>query len=307
MSLGHGASIVRNGLVFHYDASNTQKSWKGKPTTNLISYPNWASGTDNNFTGWTRDNANINVVKATYLDKSCIKLTRASGDTGWNGIAGQITQLLPNTTYTETIKYAVPSGMSQPIRFYLPEFNSSGTVINYRYYLTAQSATDGWKTFTYTFTTDSTAVSWGNYKIDWYITASTGLETIYIESIQLEQNSFATPFVAGVRSDAQSILDLTKNNTITVNNLTYTSTGGFTFNGSSRLTTTLTGSASESAYTRIVWVKPTATSGEMKSAILNQIGNNSDMAVGIENGYAAFHQYTKSTTGSDGDYSFKGP
>lgn len=35
MSLGHGASIVKTGLVFHYDMGNTAKSWKGRPTTNL--------------------------------------------------------------------------------------------------------------------------------------------------------------------------------------------------------------------------------------------------------------------------------
>lgn len=34
MSLVHGASINRNGLVFQYDMANTAKSWKGKPTTN---------------------------------------------------------------------------------------------------------------------------------------------------------------------------------------------------------------------------------------------------------------------------------
>lgn len=255
MSIYTGPEITNSGLVFHYDMINDQKSWKGKPTTNLIKYPDWTTGTDNNFSGWIRDNTNINVVKDTYLGKSCIKLTRASGDTGWNGIAGEIIQLQPNTTYTETINYAVPASMSQPIRFYLPEFNSSNAVINYRHYLTAQSATNEWQTFTYTFTTDATATSWGKYKIDWNTTASTQLETIYIQNIQLEQNSYATPFVNGTRSNTQAIIDLTKNNTITINSLNYLSNNKFNFDGTNSFYIPTIDFSNEQ--TIEIWLKPT--------------------------------------------------
>lgn len=64
------------------------------------------------------------------------------------------------------------------------------------------------------------------------------------------------------------------------------------FDGASRITFTLSSSSSETGYTRIVWVKPTTSSADMKSVMLNSIGNNSDMAVGWEAGYPAFHQYT---------------
>ena len=36
MSCHAGPNIVENGLVFCYDMNNTQKSWKGAPTTNLV-------------------------------------------------------------------------------------------------------------------------------------------------------------------------------------------------------------------------------------------------------------------------------
>ena len=39
MSLAHNPSIATNGLIMYYDMNNTQKSWKGSPTTNLITYP----------------------------------------------------------------------------------------------------------------------------------------------------------------------------------------------------------------------------------------------------------------------------
>lgn len=34
MALNHSSKVITDGLVFYYDAENTSKSWKGKPTTN---------------------------------------------------------------------------------------------------------------------------------------------------------------------------------------------------------------------------------------------------------------------------------
>ena len=36
MALTHSPNIVTTGLVFSYDMGNTEKSWKGQPTTNLV-------------------------------------------------------------------------------------------------------------------------------------------------------------------------------------------------------------------------------------------------------------------------------
>ena len=40
MSCHAGPDIVENGLVFCYDMNNTQKSWRGKPTTNFAYFQN---------------------------------------------------------------------------------------------------------------------------------------------------------------------------------------------------------------------------------------------------------------------------
>lgn len=232
MALSHSPSIITNGLTFYYDMGNTQKSWKGAPTTNLITNPDWQLGTDNNFTGWFRSDAtNINVVRSKYLGEDCIKLTRNSGDTGYDGIRTSAgLSLSTSTTYTENIVYAVPYNMSQPLRFYTPE-RTNGVVTDYRHYLTALNATSGWQTFKYTFTTSATATSWDGVSIDWNTTTSTQLETVFIKSIQLEQGSFATPFVNGTRSNTQAILDLTNRNTVTASSLAYNSNNTFSFNG----------------------------------------------------------------------------
>lgn len=80
-----------------------------------------------------------------------------------------------------------------------------------------------------------------------------------------------------------------------------------TFNGTNRVTTDIPGINSEVQYSRVIWVRPTSHSGDMKSVMLNSIGNNSDMAIGFQNGYPAFHQYTNSNgPGTSGDLSITG-
>jgi hypothetical protein len=134
--------------------------------------------------------------------------------------------------------------------------------------------------------------------------------TVKIADVQVE-TGYASGFLengASTRSNTQALLDLTGRNTITANSLTYNSNGLFSFGGSSRLTLTLSGSATSTEYTRIVWIKPTQSTVDTKSVMLNQIGNNSDMAVGIENNKAVFHQYTRTNTSgtTDGDYTASG-
>jgi len=54
---------------------------------------------------------------------------------------------------------------------------------------------------------------------------------IYIRNVQLEESSFATPFVNGTRSNTEAIIDWKSNNTISPVDLVYTSDNKFTFNG----------------------------------------------------------------------------
>ena len=53
--------------------------------------------------------------------------------------------------------------------------------------------------------------------------------TIDYCGFQLEAGSYATPYVNGIRSNTQAILDLTGNNTVNATSLTYLSDGTFTF------------------------------------------------------------------------------
>ena len=48
MTTSTNQKIVTRGLKYAWDMNN-KKSWKGKPTTNLLSNPDFSNGT----TGWT--------------------------------------------------------------------------------------------------------------------------------------------------------------------------------------------------------------------------------------------------------------
>jgi hypothetical protein len=84
---------------------------------------------------------------------------------------------------------------------------------------------------------------------------------ILYKNPQVELNSFATPFVAGTRSNTQAIVDITSNNTLTTTSLTYASNGTVTFNGINNYATISTFiNKPTTALTCEAWIKPTKAS-----------------------------------------------
>lgn len=276
--------------------NNTGKSWLGAPTINRVT-PTWTS--------WGIDGSGtVNIGTRTILSDWHCRINDYNHNTRQSIY---VTGLSGSTTYTFSVKFKKLEG-APTLRFQLQSYNG-GTFLGAVFPTTVQlglSDKEGWQTAYYSYTTASGAdrVLWFMQDGDDYTTYTHSFE---LKEPQCEQQSFVTPFVSGTRSNTQALVDLTGNNTLTLTSLTYASNGTFSFNGSNRINFTMTGSASLTAYTRIVWIKPTASSSDMKSVMLNTIGNNSDMAVGIANGYATFHQYTNSNgTGVNGDLNISG-
>jgi hypothetical protein len=82
-----------------------------------------------------------------------------------------------------------------------------------------------WRKYTLTFTPNNPLA------ISYWFPGSGGIK-YDIANIQFEAGSVANNFAPGTRANTQSILDITGNNTITANSLTYSSDGTFSFNGS---------------------------------------------------------------------------
>jgi hypothetical protein len=235
MALLHSPQIVTDGLVFYYDMANSQKSWKGKPTTNLtpdLSIGAIQAGPTVTYVGvengWKKYSLNGTWSAGTYpysIGISAITftggVTYSSGVYIKTNVPGKFASLFTGMNY-----------VNQPM-------NNSGTSFSI-----AQSDGSifvGRRDFQYTGTSAQTGYLISQPIVGQVFNGAT--DFVYIKDGQIEVGEYNTPFVAGTRSNTQAVVDLTGNNTVTANSLTYASDGSFSFNGSSN-DVTISGPAS---------------------------------------------------------------
>lgn len=228
MALGHSPQIVTNGLVFAYDMANTQKSWKGAPTTNLIS----ASG------------INASVLSA-YPNMSVSQVVEPESPSGYamqmqgqTGVTVSARSAMgENTNYPTSgtayisimVKKVGPGSAIQPGVWSGAAWYAMSPLDGGSIYIT-----DTYRRFGVLATMGASsppAVGFSMFQYSGNIADTTTITKWH--SPQLEVQSFATPFVGGIRSNTQALIDLTGQNTITANSLTYASDGTFNFNGTS--------------------------------------------------------------------------
>jgi hypothetical protein len=268
MSLGHGASIVRDGLIFAYDMGpnpGANKSWKGAPTTNL-QLPNVAD--------WT-NTAVVTLLSEISPIKTPVYSITDNNSGSYLSSIRNITVPNDSNTYTISIYIKKTFGATSarlgfncgftggtPVQFF-PRFNSDTGIGN-----TGSSDDLGfWWRWKFSMTNNST----GNTTLYCQFYPATGFYnssdnaaatgTATVSSVQIEQSTFATPFVNGTRSNTQALLDWTGNNTITANSLTYNNGGTFSFNGTSDYLNAGNSTAVQitGSITMEAWVNPVAT------------------------------------------------
>lgn len=120
-----------------------------------------------------------------------------------------------------------------------------------------------WQKYTYTFTPVNP------YCISYWFPSSGNMK-VDLANIQFESGSIANNFVAGSRSASSAILDMTGNNTITANSLTYASDGTFSFNGSNNYITAALSNYLNMPpeFTLEAWVKPLSATSDRAIIIL---------------------------------------
>lgn len=295
MSLGHGASVVRNGLVFHYDMNNDKKSWKGKPTTNL-----WATQANvsdlNRFNNWQMPGVPgaVSAITTDYgtwngATKSSIwKVTVGTGtmqsyaswrlclDTGLSSLGstrrlqakvkmlrGSITDLgfhngggTGSWTYTAIDPADIPGGISNKTDWYLLSMQSN------------------WSS-----TTVGQCIGIGILSQD--------IEFLVAEPMVALDATSTVPYTPNARSNTEALIDLTGNQTITANSLVYNSDGTFSFNGSSDyITTGFTRGTLGNMLTMFAWYKYTGTSGRGYTPIFGGLepGTGTEFFIGKNTG-----------------------
>ena len=263
MSNYTGVDIVNSGLVLYYDANNTKKSWKGKPTVNFIGNGHFAGGL-----GIENESGSYGTYSIVQLENpgdSSYVLRQSGGALGGeyevHVRSGLPTSLNPNTTYCMSCWVAVTpdyDGDSQTHHSRWYDGSGIGNTTGGTGAVVETQVVGGltWERRYQTFTTPSTTS--GQYQ--WYIGYPTGGTKgyRYVTNVQLEESSYPTPYVSGSRSATQAVVDMTGNNSITASSLTYNSDGSFSFNGSSNYISIPNPVPSNAPYTILQWVKPDA-------------------------------------------------
>lgn len=259
MSLGHNTSVVRDGLVFYVDSNNIQKSFKGKPTTNL-QLPN--------IIDWT---GSAGVALQSEMSPIGTPVYTVTDDNSGSYLARGRSITVPNDSATYTYSIYVKK-----------TYGATSAMLGFNYGITGGTAV----TYNSRFNSDTGAggsgvVDLGNWWRWWFqaVNNSTGNTTLYcdfypatglhgggdnatatgvatVSSVMIEASTFMTPFVSSTRSNTQVLLDLTSNKTVTAGSLTYASNNTFSFNGSSDYYVFDTPCVNGAPHTVIQWAKP---------------------------------------------------
>jgi Concanavalin A-like lectin/glucanases superfamily len=232
MSLSHSPSIVTNGLVMYYDTNNTQKSWKGAPTTNLVSTVPYTSTVYDSCSGPVITTISDATGQSRTVNRYTI--TAGSGVTPRARIIA--TGLIAGVDYSFSAKIRYNGGTyAQAWYIDSSKGNPEGGNNNNTFTTHGKNSVylgNGWYQLTenFNFATCVTGGAWANFGL--YAGDATYInQTFDAYDIQFEQNTIATPFINGTRANTQAVIDLTGKNTITATSLTYASNNTFSFNG----------------------------------------------------------------------------
>lgn len=242
MACFSGPEITQNGLVFHYDISNFQKSWRGKPTTNL------ASGNFFNGNGNFTVNRNVSDIMPD----------------GSDGIARELNaQTVVDANRTVSIgSYSLTAGLTYTLSFYVKNINCTGfsgnlysptlgRVIGGISY--PQTSTTSWTRVVTTFTVPNEGTN--PVVLSPQVFRDGGFGLFRMTWLMLEEGSVVSAYTPTLRSTTQSILDLANNTTITANSLTYQSDGTFKLNGTSNIFSVSPSITITSSYAIDAWIK----------------------------------------------------
>ena len=272
MSLAHSPKIVTDGLILYTDMNNSEKSFRGAPTTNI------------------HDNSmNIYNNVPDHVTASLVSTSET--------YRGAVVWRLTLTPTTATGVGYLTAGNNPGIGVYTSGGGGlanryTGHAIFYKTTVPMHS--------TPLFTNYSNIAGWGagplgsnrsvpmgdgwaRGEVIWYdtVTRSDGkfwainpaTATINVPIVIFWAGPFKedrndsghiAAYTTGTRSSAQALLDLTNRSSVTVNSLAYTSNGSFSFigdNASSTVSVPLSTAFNKTAGTIGMWVNPTSYSG----------------------------------------------
>jgi hypothetical protein len=277
MSVVYNSSIVTDSLILHYDMNNTYRSWLGQPTINTFNGFTVFNGitgtyvsTDSN--GWQKYSLSGTWSNGTYPYSMAI--------TSSNNFIGGVSYSASIDIYTSCPQKFGTFGNGWGGLNYVndPSMTSAGTLT-----MTDNGYYQTWKRENFIY---SVAYNGGSSSQWGYLTTrpvangtvfSSSTDFVFVRNMQIEQNSFCSPYTPGTRTTSNSIIDLTRTNTLTISSLTYASNNTFSFNGANNYINPAT--IPQAIGTVIAWVRPSAVSGDY--VIFGPDANGQDNWIGI--------------------------
>jgi hypothetical protein len=238
MALAHSPKIATNGLLLCIDQGNIDKSWKGAPATNLF--------TETNLNNWTKTATTATSSFVTPFGDPVYEITDTNASSYLN-VSRSITVANDSSSYTMSCFIKKTYGATSARLGFNTSFNG-GTAVNYNQRFNSDTgvATLGtvidygdWWYWYFTVTNNSTGNT--TFNCSFYPATApyntsdnvTGVGAAFIGGLMFVAGSVAARFANGTRSNTQTVLDLTRRNTITATSLTYASNNSFSFNGTS--------------------------------------------------------------------------
>jgi len=239
MSASANPDIVDDGLVFLYDTDDV-KSYKGEPTTNFVTNPDFSTG---DLTGWS----------STSTSNSDVDIAGVFSENGYNYFHKKVNKtanggqdrLVESSTYnidtskrtTISIDIWINPENDYSITFYARGTTADDTTFDEKPLQNNGSTTStvdlggGWVRYIYTLQTAWYTGSGTSFRIAIYPAyGGRGLMEYKVRQVQVEQKPHATPFVNGTRSATQGLIDRTGNSTIDLSNASFDSNAQITFN-----------------------------------------------------------------------------
>jgi hypothetical protein len=237
MGLAHSPRIVTDNLVFYYDMGNIQKSWRGRPASNLVSVSNSNNAPAARSSGTTVSTNQIAMPK---------EVLKYSG----TKIFADVSSNTSSFWVAYTSGPSVTQGEQYTISWYVYPINITSVVFNWG---GAHQGTSS--SFTVNLSNGEVSnlsiISGETYSVSkedggwWRLACTTtmsngtncypqlncGAGSVAICGVQFESGNILSRYLIGTRSNTQAILDLIGNTTVTATSLTYNSDGTFGFNG----------------------------------------------------------------------------
>lgn len=203
---------VTSGSVFAYDTEDTRNSYAGEPTVNVFPDPKILNGTS----GWGISNATggTTTVDTGRNGGQSIKVTVASGGDQYQyrGYGHGVNKGGSTFTYSAYIRTSAISGTGVGMSTYWFDINGNWIFTNN----TASARVTGTQDWT-RVTATSTAPAGTYYTIAiFYPVDKNGVGTYWITDVQIEEKSYVTPFVVGIRSVTQGLLPLVSKSEISL-------------------------------------------------------------------------------------------